>query len=255
MPSGFKNTGNTCYMNACLKILSALKPFSWGLRHCADIPTDSMAQALLLVIVRSAAEFGSVDAARLKQILGGRFRNSSQQDAHEFLIAVLDLVEEELATTKVPLVPHPRCPVATNFSLKLRQTRTCTCCKQQSSVAEQCRDLKLDIPVPDVAQFGGPSSKPPSVEQLLSLFFQPQEVEYTCESCGSTASTCSRRITSLPRVLLLQVKRFRYDPVAAVRVKISAPIFIPAVAWNLSCYPQCTLPPLAYERTLTLTLP
>ena len=41
----FKNSGNTCYMNACLRSLVALTPFTWCLLHArlaSAIAPDSL---------------------------------------------------------------------------------------------------------------------------------------------------------------------------------------------------------------------
>lgn len=62
---------------------------------------------------------------------------------------------------------------------------------------------RLSVPIIDTVE------SPPSVEQCLQCFFQPEDIEIQCEKCqdGSTA-TQTLRILSRPKALLIHLQRY-----------------------------------------------
>ena len=51
-------------------------------------------------------------------------------------------------------------------------------------------------------------SPPPTTAQLLQTFFADDELEVGCEACGEQRATVRHRVSQLPRVLMLHLKRF-----------------------------------------------
>eukprot|EP01045_Picozoa_sp_COSAG04_P011272 COSAG04_NODE_722_length_10806_cov_152.374708_2_plen_502_part_00 len=47
-----------------------------------------------------------------------------------------------------------------------------------------------------------------SIQELLERYFQEEEIEYKCEHCKSHAAVVHKRLVTLPRVLILHLKRF-----------------------------------------------
>ena len=47
-----------------------------------------------------------------------------------------------------------------------------------------------------------------SIQELLRRYFQEEEIEYNCEHCDSQAAVVHKRLVTLPRVLILHLKRF-----------------------------------------------
>ncbi|XP_061578846.1 ubiquitin carboxyl-terminal hydrolase 37-like [Cololabis saira] len=78
----------------------------------------------------------------------------------------------------------------------MENTRTCKRCGFQSVREEQLTNLSLDL-IP-----GG------SVEKMLENYLKENEVEYKCP-CGGKVSGISPAFATLPKFLILHLKRFR----------------------------------------------
>jgi ubiquitin C-terminal hydrolase len=102
---GFTNLGNTCYMAAALQMLASIDEFVLSLRNdCGTAkdnylrcPEDSI-RRLFVDMVWQMNEGKTVKPEGFKRALEVRrplFGGFDQQDAQEFLMAFLDLVEEE----------------------------------------------------------------------------------------------------------------------------------------------------------------
>ncbi|KAL7373713.1 hypothetical protein ABVT39_013209 [Epinephelus coioides] len=74
-----------------------------------------------------------------------------------------------------------------------------TSCGAQSVRQQEFTNLSLDL-IP-----GG------SVEEMLQEYLNETEVEFRCD-CGGNTSSCRSSLLTLPQVLILQLKRFRYSP-------------------------------------------
>eukprot|EP01048_Picozoa_sp_COSAG05_P004008 COSAG05_NODE_201_length_14387_cov_59.959476_2_plen_222_part_00 len=99
------------------------------------------------------------------------------------------------------------------------------CCNRDCNVSS-CRrelyhDLSLDLPPPpppapadDNASDDQKKQQQRSPPQLLDLqnllerYFFDEEIEKRCEKCGCENAVVSKRIVTLPRVLILHLKRF-----------------------------------------------
>jgi len=95
---------------------------------------------------------------------------------------------------------------------------TCACGKV-SKLKVLFRDFSLDIP----------SEGQPSLQNLLEEFFLNQNVEKSCENCNNNICVMENKIQMLPRILILQLKRFQIKIVGGqkylekLRTKIDVP--------------------------------
>ena len=249
---GMSNLGNTCYMNAVLQMLLALPGFCEGLlaaqrRLSAGGARVHGAVGALVEVLneRQASIAGAAPAvvrpSAIKRTIeagAARFAGAQQQDAHEFLLMVLQRVQDEVfegyerprlqrearrfgrpPNTEVEL-QSTACPVARSLSAFVEHSMTCQGCGAVTTRTELFNHLSVDLPAAKAA----PGS-PVLMEALLKGFFDGgHDVERTCDQCGqSCQSTVRSRLKRLPRALILHVKRFSVDSFGRPR-KRSDPI-------------------------------
>ena len=276
--AGMANLGNTCYVNATLQMLLALPAFTEGLVAAAERlaedggsggPDGSVVAALVDVLHErrvscdSASRPVSVRPAALKRAVevgAARFCGTDQQDAHEFLLSVLERVQEEVfeGIERPKLAAGARggaeggadnkrhanlvrltdtlCPVSRTMSTFVEHSMTCQSCGHVATRTELFSNLSLDLP----RTLGAATN----VTALLKNYFEGQQtLERTCEECGqmcpSTVRSCIRR---LPRLLILHFKRFSSDATGRV-TKRRDPVRLPEVVNLADFSTSSTAPP------------
>ncbi|CAK6960786.1 ubiquitin carboxyl-terminal hydrolase 37-like [Scomber scombrus] len=122
------------------------------------------------------------------------------EDAHEFIIAVLDQLRNlaPLLQRKAALMGTIyRCPVENNFIFKMTSTRTCKGCGAQSSRDEEFSNLSLNL------------VSGASVQDMLQDYLMETDIDFRCD-CGAKKSGQQSTFATLPKILMLQLKRFKY---------------------------------------------
>ncbi|XP_066539328.1 ubiquitin carboxyl-terminal hydrolase 29-like [Hoplias malabaricus] len=198
---GFPNLGYTCYLNAtlqCMLSLSCFWTFLRGLpdnwKHTSNFPT-----------IRCFAELQKARYSNNKQkrkilralisCLSARlpiFSNYEQQDAHEFLTICLMVLKEEGESLRESIKSYI-CPVS-HFEFKIRTVRTCPSCGLQRFSVEDYNHLSIN--------------QSSTLTHSLHTYFQKSNTELVCECREGTCMTEVQEFYTLPRVLILQVKRF-----------------------------------------------
>ncbi|XP_062869286.1 ubiquitin carboxyl-terminal hydrolase 29-like [Trichomycterus rosablanca] len=90
------------------------------------------------------------------------------------------------------------CTVKKNFSFELSCIITCKGCGAEKTRIEEYNHLSLGL-VPQG-----------SIKDCLNLFFKDEEeIECRCEICEHSFASCRREFNTLPRFLVLQLKRFK----------------------------------------------
>ncbi len=224
---GLTNLGNTCYMSAILQALLRLPSFVHDLRTCTgrlrgegeDTRTGTSLYAELLDVVKGLHGEQSVfNPKRLKDCISRRspqYAGNAQQDAHEFLTDILDFMQAELRQSRAKHVPEgpaaadipPICPTALNFRCVIEHRHVCCECDRESKRRELHHDLSLDLPRTGDPRTTGCSSAVP-IQQLFDGYFAAETIEKTCESCGAKTAVVHKALVTLPRVLVLHLKRF-----------------------------------------------
>ncbi|XP_030578446.1 ubiquitin carboxyl-terminal hydrolase 37-like isoform X2 [Archocentrus centrarchus] len=220
---GFPNIGNSCYMNSCLQTLLSLQDFMrdisrqkdlWGLvpgaqllrrftdiRDCLDSEDCSMKLGRLSAFKNTFA------------IHAPDYSDNEEKDAHEFLTLLLDqfqMMSSELQKTAALLGQSYTCPVEGHFVFYMENLRTCKSCGAETSHQEKFTSLSLDLVVKG------------SVLDMFEASLQEKELEFKCE-CGGTTSGLKSSFDTLPKILILHLKRFCITPTYTL-TKLSDPI-------------------------------
>ncbi|XP_067429152.1 tudor domain-containing 6 isoform X3 [Thunnus thynnus] len=222
---GFPNLGQSCYINSSLQSLLTLEDFVSDVSR-QDLVWSSLPEARLMrtfMTIRDARVSSSAQSkVRLlrsfKEAVSAQapeFRDHQQKDAHEFLTSVLDQMRSlspSLQETAANMGTKYTCPVEDHLVFKMENTRTCSRCGAQSRRQEEFTNLSLDL-VP-----GG------SVEKMLEEYQKKTALDYKCE-CGGSESSQKPAFETLPSVLILHIKRFRFTPSWQL-VKVRDPVML-----------------------------
>ena len=220
--TGITNLGNTCYMNSVMQCLNSLTPlvtYFEGNTYLGDIHPDSKYNGILAKEVSAAFKIMNsrgrpISLLSLKELIGNLYNpfvGFGQEDAHEFLIKLLELMYEDLGREKISTlhgtpddVPNGQIDVGVPKILEILQgmhkiTVLCKSCHYTSSSFEPFNVLSLSPP----------TTKTSNVEKLLKCAYGDNHISYTCPGCRKQDSSRQKHeIVKLPQVLILHLKRF-----------------------------------------------
>ena len=245
---GLRNLGNTCYMNSILQCLSRLPPLVSSMSKITktDINPRSKLDGKLafafrdfIVELRNSPNQSTVSPYEIKSQIGKfcrQFSGYDQQDSSEFFRCFLDALGQELSrvqnkagyqemtgNSKEDLrkvadrwweysLSREDSVVNDVFQGQLSSVITCGKCGYGSVSCDPF--LSLNLPSPE-------SMSRTEVEDLLELYFKQTMLpsSYVCESCKKSGA-CTQKISifRLPKVLVLQVKRFQVNAFSRTRL-------------------------------------
>ena len=217
---GLRNDGNSCYVNSSLQQLFSVPTFMQALapfREGHELTTRlSDLYANLNSKDKKSISASAKPFKRVVDKLTDRFHGFQQRDAHEFLGEVIDQIHEELSPPKSEEetdgeTVSPTCtavPTDEYFRWNVQVCLKCKHCGYSRSKEEMYRYLSIDIGR-DLANGGDAKSVKPAVDSCLANFFAPEDREVNCEKCEEgTIATQTMKILSVPKVILLHLKRF-----------------------------------------------
>ncbi|XP_041851083.1 ubiquitin carboxyl-terminal hydrolase 29-like [Melanotaenia boesemani] len=207
---GFPNPARSCYMNSSLQTLLTLKEFVEDVRSQEDLFGQCHEAELMKCFMNIVRCHNSDNALlklhilnKFKRVISAKapeFEDAGNKDAHEFLTAVLDQMDSlalPLHQTAAIVGGNYTCPIARNFAFEMQNTRTCKRCGDQSITQENFTSLSLDL----ISEL--------SVQQLLQMYQMETQLEYMCD-CGGTTSGRETTFLTLPKYLILHLKRFKF---------------------------------------------
>lgn len=179
--SGLQNYGSTCYINSVVQILRYCKPVVKAL-------VNVRASELVNLFVDTLYQDSDIKPF-LEHIVSLGFDVNSQEDAHEFLLKILDRIYEE-TSLKNPF-----------------EGTLITQCKCPNGHVSTTKQPFVSIPIHG------------SIQDGIDKMMEAEEVECTCEVCGTTRAT--KTVDFEPgEVLCFHVQRFQLDKKLRFEVSI-----------------------------------
>nr|XP_023654218.1 ubiquitin carboxyl-terminal hydrolase 22-like [Paramormyrops kingsleyae] len=252
---GLINLGNTCFMNCIVQALThtpLLRDFFLSDRHKCEMQSDS---CLVCEMSQLFQEFYSGHRSphipfRLLHLVWTHARHLAgyeQQDAHEFLIAALDVLHRHCKgddNSKMTNNPnHCNCIIDQIFTGGLQSDVTCQVCHGVSTTIDPFCDISLDLPGSSMPFWplspGGDGnvvngeshlSGSTTLTDCLRRFTRPEHLgssaKIKCGGCHSyQESTKQLTMKKLPIVACFHLKRFEHS--AKLRRKITTYVSFP----------------------------
>ena len=249
---GLKNLGNTCFMNSVIQCLSHTLPLrqlyvSDEYKLYINNNRGDLSNAFKHVMVNlwNTTSSDSVSPYSLKRQVGIAapiFSDNNQHDAHEFLRFLLNELHEEInraseegrkspddnETLKEACARHlswEDSRISQLFSGMLRSDVCCSVCNNQSTAYIPFMDLSLPIPERNelsCSYYEQPIHLADCLKMITTEETLMEEERPYCNTCRDlTTSTKQLIICTLPKFLVIQLKRFSYYP---TRTKLSTPL-------------------------------
>jgi len=210
---GLTNLGNSCFLNAVLQALAHTPPLSNALlaRRGDCCGSEACAHCLLTAQVAASLAPGAASPSAPRALfralpsLARTLTCGRQEDAHEFLRALLDAADRGRRAGLVgagrPPPPTWATEVEAAFRGTLRSRVTCGRCGAASDTLDPFLDLALDPGPGDIAA-------------CLRAWAAPETLAggdaYACGRCGPVpAAAKALAVSSPPAALVLTLKRFK----------------------------------------------
>jgi len=242
---GLVNFGNTCYSNSVLQALYFCKPFRDKVleykaknKRTKETLLTCLAD-LFYSIVTQKRKVGTIAPKKFIARLRKEkieFDNYMQQDAHEFLIFLINHINEiivgelsggagpgvGLSKAKTPDTDAENSITWINeiFQGILTSETRCLNCETVTSKDEEFCDLSIDV------------DQNTSVTNCLRNFSSTETLcsdnKFKCDTCCSYQEAHKRmRVKKLPTILALHLKRFKYVEQYNRHIKVSHRVVFP----------------------------
>uniref|UniRef100_A0A6A7FZQ4 Ubiquitin carboxyl-terminal hydrolase 37-like n=1 Tax=Hirondellea gigas TaxID=1518452 RepID=A0A6A7FZQ4_9CRUS len=147
-------------------------------------------------------------------------------------------------------LPHPENPITTNFAFQLQEEYKCLGCNASVKRSQEYFSLYVHLSAGCSEDGGGggegSSSSSPvgpsSIMDAVADYMKLENRELKCEHCSYPTAQVNTRFTKMPRILIIQVKRYTYNAAQYSSLKVRSSIEV-SKCLDLSSYTETDADP------------
>ncbi|OIW19497.1 hypothetical protein TanjilG_06952 [Lupinus angustifolius] len=225
--AGLQNLGNTCFLNSVIQCLTYTEPLAAYLQSGKHKSSCHIAGFCALCAIQNHVSRALQSTGRIlspQHLVGNlrcisrNFRNARQEDAHEYMVNLLESMHKCCLPSGVPSESsgaYEKSLVHKIFGGRLCSQVKCKHCNYSSNKFDPFLDLSLEI------------FKADSLQKALANFTAAElldggERQYQCQKCKQKVKALKQlTIHKAPYVLMIHLKRFfAHDPGLKIKKKV-----------------------------------